>query len=88
MCVCVCVCVLIAQLCTTLCDPIDYSPPGAPVHGILQARMLQWIAIPFSTGSSWPRDWTWVSYIAGRFFTIWATWETNYTPFFLKKEYC
>ena len=52
MCVCVCVCVLIAQLCTTLCDPIDYSPPGAPVHGILQARMLQWIAIPFSTGSS------------------------------------
>ena len=68
--------VLIAQLCPTLCDPIDCSPPGSSVHGILQARTLEWIAIPFSRISSWPRNWTPVSYIAGRFFTIWTTRET------------
>ena len=54
--VCVCVCVLVAQLCLTLCDPTDYSQPGFFVHGILQARILEWIAIPFSRGSSRPRD--------------------------------
>ena len=43
---------LIAQLCTTLCDPMDCSPPGSSVHGILQARILKWAAIPFSRGSS------------------------------------
>ena len=43
--------------------------------GILQAGILEWVAMPFSRGSSWPRDWTWVSHIAGRFFTIWATRE-------------
>ena len=52
---------------------MDCSPPGSSVHGILQARMLEWIAISFFRGSSWPRDWTRVSSIAGRFFTIWAT---------------
>ena len=46
-------------------------------HGILQARILEWVAIPFSRGSSWPRDQTQVSYIAGRFFTFWATREAH-----------
>ena len=50
--------------------PMDCSPPGSSVHGILQVRILEWIAIPLSRGSSWPRDWTPVSYIAGGFFTI------------------
>ena len=44
------------------------SLPGSSVHGILQARILEWVAIPFSRESSWSRDWTWVSHIAGRFF--------------------
>ena len=69
--------VLIAQLCPTLCDPMDCSPPGSSVHGILQARILEWVAIPFSRGSSRPRDWTWISCIAGRFFTIWTTREAQ-----------
>ena len=47
-----------AQSCMTLCDPMDYSPSGSSAHGILQARILEWIAIPFSRGSSPPRDWT------------------------------
>ena len=65
--------VLVAQSCPTLCDPMDCSPPGSSVHGILQARILEWIAIPFSRGSFWPRDQTRVFFIAGRFFTVWAT---------------
>ena len=48
---CVCVCVLVAQLCPTLCDPMDCSPPGFSVRGILQARILEWVAIPFSYSS-------------------------------------
>ena len=56
-----------------LCDPMDCRPPGSSVHGILQARILELVAIPFSRGPSWPRDWNWVSCIAGRFFTVWAT---------------
>ena len=51
-----------------LCDPVDYSPPGSSVPGILQARILEWIVIPFSRGSSQPRDWTQVSHGAGRLF--------------------
>ena len=51
---------------------MDCSPPDSSVHGILQARILEWIAIPFSRGSSWPRDWTQVFCTAGKFFTIWA----------------
>ena len=66
------VCVLVAQLCPTLCDSTNWSPPGFSVRGNLHARILAWIAIPFSRGSSPPRDWTPVSCIAGRFFTIWA----------------
>ena len=62
-------CVLVAQLCLTLCDPMDCSTPGSSVHGISQARIPEWVAIPSSRGSSWPRDRAWVSCIAGRFFT-------------------
>ena len=62
--------VLAAGSCPTLCDPMDYSPTGCSVHGVLQARILEWFAISFSMGSSSPRDWTWVFCIAGRFFTI------------------
>ena len=65
---------LVLQSCPTLCDPTDCSPPGSSVHGILQARILKWIAIP-SRGSSRPRDQTWISCTAGRFFIIWATGE-------------
>ena len=55
--------------------PMDYSLPGSSVHGIFQARVLEWVAISFSRGSSQPRDWTHVSHIAGRLFTVWATRE-------------
>ena len=65
----------IAQSCPTLCDPVDYRPPASSVHGISQARILEWGAISFSRGSSWPRDRTWVSCIAGRLFNLWATRE-------------
>ena len=65
--------VLVAQSCLTLCNPIDCSPPGSSVDGILQVRILEWVAISFPRGSSWPRDWTHVSCIAGRFFIVWAT---------------
>ena len=75
--------VLVAQLCPILWDPMDCSQPHSSVHGILQARILEWFAIPFSRGSSRPRDWAWVSCIAGKFFTVWATKEApwpNYHP--------
>ena len=65
----------VAQSCLTLCDPMDCSLPGSSVHGIFQARVLEWVAISFSRESFWPRDWTQVSCIAGRCFTIWATRE-------------
>ena len=55
--------------------PMDCSPLGSSVHGILQARILEWVAIPFSKGSSWPRYQTWASCITGRFFTVWVTRE-------------
>ena len=66
---------LVTQLCLTLRNPMDCSPPGASVHGILQARTLERVAISFSRGSFWPRDRTQVSCIAGGFFTVWATRE-------------
>ena len=59
----------------SVCDPMDSSPSSSSVHGILQAIIQKWVAIPFSWGSSWLRDQIWVPYIAGRFFTIWATRE-------------
>ena len=66
---------LVAQSCPTLCDPMDWGLPGSSFHGVFQARILEWIAIPLSRGLSWPRDRTWVSRIAGRLFTVWATRE-------------
>ena len=71
-CMCACVCVWAAQLCLTLCNPRDCSPPDSSVHGILQGRILECVAVPFSRGSSPLRNWTWVSCIAGRLFTFWA----------------
>ena len=65
--------VLFVQLCLTLCEPMD--PQGSSVHEILQARILERVAILFSRGSPWPRDWTLVSCITGGFFTVWATRE-------------
>ena len=61
--------VLVAQLSLTLCDPMDCSPPGSSIHEIFQARILQWVAISFSKGSSQPRDRAWVFCTAGIFFT-------------------
>ena len=52
VCVCVCMCVLVARLCLTLCDPMDYSWPDSPFYGIIQARILEWVVIPFSRGSA------------------------------------
>ena len=72
---------VVAQSCPTLCNPMDCSLPSSSVHGIFQAIVLEWIAISFSRGSSWPRDRTWVSRIVDRRFTAWATrevqWFTN-----------
>ena len=73
--VCVSVRVSGAQSCPTLCNSMEWSPPGSSVQEILQARILERPAIPFSRGSSWPKGRTQVSCIAGRFFTIWATRE-------------
>ena len=78
--------VLIAQSCPTLCDPVDYGPPGSSVHGILQARILEWVAIPFSRRSFQFRDQTQVSRIASRFFTIWATREAKQKPYLLSNK--
>ena len=63
----------VAQLCPTLCDPMDCSLSGSSVHGIFQARILEWVAISFSRRSSQLRDWTRVSCIVGRHCTVWAT---------------
>ena len=68
-----CVCVLATQSCPTLWDPMDCNPPGFSVHGILQACILEWIAMPSSRGASQPRDQTQISCIAGRLFSIWTT---------------
>ena len=64
------VCSKSLQSCPTLCDPMDYSPPDSSAHGILQARVLEWVAKPSSRGSSQPRDPTWISCIADGFFTV------------------
>ena len=67
--------VLVAQSCLTLRDPMDCIPPGSSVHGILQTKILEWVATPFSRGSPRPRDQTQVSRIVGRFFTFWPSGE-------------
>ena len=70
-----------AQLCLILFNPIDYSPPGSPVHGILQVRILEWVVISYSRGSCWPRDWTHISCVSciGRWgvFIRWAIREIH-----------
>ena len=69
----------VTQSCPTLCDPVDFSLPSSSVHWILQARMLEWVAISFSRGSSQPRDRTRVSLTGGRHFNFWATREVGKT---------
>ena len=74
----VCVWAKSPQLCPTLCDPIVYSPPGSSVHGVLEARILDWVAMPSSSVSFRCRDWTHISMspaLADGFFTSHATWE-------------
>ena len=68
----------VAQSCPTLCNLVDCSLPGSSVHGILQARILEWVAISSSRGSSQPRDWTLISCVTGRCFNLWATCESLY----------
>ena len=75
-----CVVALGTQACPTLCDLMHCSPPGDSVHGILQARILEWVAIPFSRKSSQPRDQTQFSWIVGRFFIDQATREVPCLP--------
>ena len=70
---------LATQSCPTLCDPMNCSLPGSSDHGILQAIILEWIAISFSRGPSQPRDRTQVFHITGIFFTVWATREAPWT---------
>ena len=67
----------VAHLCLTLCNPMDFSPPGSSVHGIVLARILEWVAISSSRGFSWPRDWTHVSCIGRWILYHWATWEAS-----------
>ena len=67
----------VAQSCPTLCNPVDCSLPGSSVHAIFQARILEWVAVSFSRGSSQLRDQTQVSCIVGRHFTVWATREVH-----------
>ena len=64
---------VVVQSCPAVCDSTDSSLPGSSVHGILQARILKWVATPLSKGSSRPKDQTWVSCVAGKFFTVWAS---------------
>ena len=70
----------VTQSCPTLCNPMDCSLPGSSLHGILQARVLEWVAISFSRGSSQLRDWTQVSLIPGRCFNLWAAREVLLLP--------
>ena len=72
--------VKVIQLCLTLCDSMDYT-----VHGILQARILEWVAFLFFRGSSQPRDQTQISHVAGRFFTSWATREAQHRSVIIYK---
>ena len=76
-----CLIVVLVQLLSRVplfCDPMNCSPPGSSVHGISQARTLEWVAIPFSRESSQSRDQTQVSYTTCRFFTVWATREAQH----------
>ena len=79
-----CMCAKALQLYLTLCNPMDCSPPGSFIHRILQARILEWVAISFSRGSSWPRNRTRVSHTGGRRFNLWATREAHIPHIILK----
>ena len=74
-------CCCVAQSCLTLCDPMDWSPPGSSVHGISQARMLGWAAISFSRGSSISRDWTYVSCTGRQVLYCWTIRETHFSSY-------
>ena len=76
---CVCCCCSATKSRLTLCDPVDYSPPVSSVHGVLQARILEWVTISFSRGFSWPRDWTHVSCTGRWILYQWATMKTYNT---------
>ena len=80
----VCVCVSCSVVSDSLL-PLGYSLPGSSVHGIFQARVLEWVAISFSRRSSQLRDWTWVSCIAGWFFTVWVTREVTSNEYNLRE---
>ena len=73
----------VTQSCLTLCELRDCSLPGSSVHGILQTKTLEWVAIPFSRGSSQPRDWTQFLCISDWFITVWATREAQVRYFML-----
>ena len=75
--------VLVAQLYPTLCDPMNYNSTGSSIHGISQARIVKWVTILFPGDLPDYRDWTWVSCITGRFFTIWAIREFLHVMFML-----
>ena len=70
-------CCLLTHSCIWLCSPVHCSPPGSSVHGIFQARIVEWVAISFSRGSSQPRDWTCISYTGRQILYRWATGETS-----------
>ena len=70
---------LVTPLCLTLWDPMDCNPPGSSVHGVLQARILEWVAMPSSRRSSRPRGWSQISCTASRCFTFWATREAQWS---------
>ena len=74
---CACVHAKSLQSCLTVCDPMDSNPQGPSVHGILQARILEWVTMPSSKGFSWPRDGTQVFCLVGGSFTTSATWEAH-----------
>ena len=78
------------QLCSTLCDPVDCSPPGSSIHGVHQARILEWAAMPSSRGSSWPRDGSCVSYLhwlAGSLPVAPNCWQCSLTILLISVEY-
>ena len=79
---------LVAKSCLTLYDPMGCSPPGSSVHVIFQGRILEWVVTSFYREFSPPTDWTWASWIAGRFFTNWATREVRWLYIFIHMYPC
>ena len=85
-------CCLVIKSCLTLCDPMNYSPPGFSIHGISQARTLEWVAVPFFRESYQPRDQTWISCIGRQILYHWATGKSThmytYTQSYIHKHTC